>query len=83
MEMSQPQIKSLLYLVDAHNESVRNALKFECQGEYKLATLNKIKAEVIEELINELGYSKCVKHRVNVLPVLRFAGVDGDVQAED
>lgn len=83
MEMSQYQIKSLLYLVDAHNESLRNALKFECQGEYKLATLGKIKAEVIEELINELGYSNYVQNRVNVLSVLRFARGDGNVQAED
>lgn len=81
--MSQEQIKLLLCLVDAHNEYVRSALKFECQGQYRLSTINKLKAEVIRELINELGYSKYVKDRVNVLTILRYAVEGDDVQAED
>lgn len=79
MEMNQYQIKSLLYLVDAHNENVRAALKFECQGEYRLSEHHKLKAEAIEELINELGYSKYVKDRVTVMPVLRYASEGNDV----
>lgn len=73
MEMSQEQIKLLLYLVDAHNESLRDALKFECQGQYRLSTFKKLKAEVIREVINELGYSKYVKDRVNTLTILIHA----------
>lgn len=81
--MSQEQIKSLLYLVDAHNENLRDALKFECQGQCRLSTIHKLKAEVMRELINELGYSKYVKDRVNVLTILRYAVEGDDVQAED
>ena len=77
MGMSQEQIKSLLCFVDAHNEAVRDALKFECQGQYRLSTIHKLKAEAIEGLINELGYSKYVKDRVNVLTILRYV-VEGD-----
>lgn len=81
--MNEYQIKSLLYLVDAHNENVRDALKFECQGQYKLSELHKLKAEAIQELINELGYSKYVKDRVNVMTILRYATEGNDVQTED
>lgn len=80
MEMNQEQIKTLLCLVDAHNESVRAAVKFECQGEYRLSTIYRLKAEVIRDLINELGYSKCVKARLNVLRTLRYVKGDDDVQ---
>lgn len=83
MEMSQEQIKSLLYLVDAHNENIRDALKFECQGLDRLSMIYKLKAEAISELINELGYSKYVKDRVNMLKILRYATEGDDVQEED
>lgn len=83
MEMNQYQIKSILYLVDAHNEAARDALKFECQGQYRLSTIHKLKAEAIRELINELGYSKYVKNTVNVLIIPGHAVEGDDVQAED
>lgn len=83
MEMNQYQIKSLLYLVDVLNENIRDALKFECQGLDRLSMIHKLKAEAIRELINELGYSKYVKDRVNMLKILRYAAEGDDVQTED